>query len=177
MDESQLRGLLEEHHAASYGWALNCCAHDSLEAEDVLQNAYLKILQLKARFDGRSSFKSWLFAVIRRTAADERRRHWLRRLRLERYSREQETWTLASSHVPAEERSELCDAFRQALKRLPGRQREILHLAFYQDLTLEEAAGVMGVTVGTARTHYERGKARLREWFQQSEFDNEYRAG
>jgi RNA polymerase sigma-70 factor (ECF subfamily) len=49
------------------------------------------------------------------------------------------------------------------LRALPGRQRQVLHLVFHEDLTVEAAAGVRGVTVGSARTHYARGKARLRE--------------
>jgi RNA polymerase sigma-70 factor (ECF subfamily) len=50
----------------------------------------------------------------------------------------------------------------RALGTLPRRQREVLHLVFYQDLTIEECGQILGVSLGTARTHYERGKARLR---------------
>jgi RNA polymerase sigma-70 factor (ECF subfamily) len=49
-----------------------------------------------------------------------------------------------------------------ALNTLSPRQREVLHLVFYQDLTIAAAADVLGVSVGAARVHYERGKAQLR---------------
>jgi RNA polymerase sigma-70 factor (ECF subfamily) len=50
-----------------------------------------------------------------------------------------------------------------ALAELPVRQRQVLHLVFYQDLTIEEASRVLNISLGTARTHFERGKRRLRE--------------
>jgi RNA polymerase sigma factor (sigma-70 family) len=51
----------------------------------------------------------------------------------------------------------------RALNVLPRRQRELLHLVFYEQLSIREAAGLLGISVGSARTHYERGKHRLRE--------------
>lgn len=61
-------------HADCYGWALACCGRRPADAREVLQAAYLKVLDGRAKFAGRSSFRTWLFGVIRRTAAEERRR-------------------------------------------------------------------------------------------------------
>jgi RNA polymerase sigma-70 factor (ECF subfamily) len=44
---------------------------------------------------------------------------------------------------------------------LPTRQREVLHLVFYAELTLEDTAIALDVSVGSVRTHYHRGKKRL----------------
>jgi RNA polymerase sigma-70 factor (ECF subfamily) len=78
---SDLKAELERLHEASFGWALHCCRRNHAQAEEVLQTVYLKILQGKACYRGESSVKTWLFAVIRKTASSERRRHLLHALK------------------------------------------------------------------------------------------------
>jgi RNA polymerase sigma factor (sigma-70 family) len=170
MDIAELKAELETLHSASFGWALSCCRRDRAEAEEVLQTVYLKILEGKACFRGEASLKTWLFAVIRKTAIGEHRKNLLRNLRWSDSS-EQTTTQVSSADQPALalEKSETQALFQTALKSLPRRQREALHLVFYQDLTLSEAAVVMGISIGSARQHYERGKKHLRESLGQTE--------
>jgi RNA polymerase sigma-70 factor (ECF subfamily) len=163
MDSFDVQSELERHHAESFAWALTCCDFDPARAEDLLQVVYLKILRSQAVFRGKSSWKTWLFAVIRRTAADERRRQLLRCALLLKWG---ECTAHASPPEPPDsvlERAQVVTACRDALRQLSGRQRQVLHLVFYQDLTIEEAAEVMRLSIGSARTHYERAKARLRD--------------
>jgi RNA polymerase sigma factor (sigma-70 family) len=166
MDGIELRALLERHHEAGYGWALHCCGRDPVEAEEVLQTTYVKVLDGRARYDGRAAFKTWLLAVIRLTAADERRRTWLRKLGLIRYEDRRAGPSVQADPPDIRHRGERQAAFQAALATLPRRQQEVLHLVFYQDLSLSEAAAVLGVSIGAARRHYERGKARLRTQLQ-----------
>ena len=170
MDNAELKVELEKLHSASFGWALSCCGRDRGEAEEVLQTVYLKILEGKARFRGEANLKTWLFAVIRNTAISEHRRSLLRGLRLTA-DREAATEQIPVYETPTEgfERSETQAQFQNALKSLPARQREALHLVFYEDLSLREAAEVMRVSIGSARQHYERGKKRLRETLGQTD--------
>ena len=170
MDIAELKAELETLHSASFGWALNCCRRDRAEAEEVLQTVYLKILEGKACFRGEASLKTWLFAVIRKTAIGEHRKNLLRKLRWSDSS--EATTTLVSTlEQPgaAFEKSETQALFQSAMKSLPRQQREALHLVFYQDLSLSEAAEVMGISIGSARQHYDRGKRRLRECLGQTE--------
>ena len=162
MDTSELRAQLEFYHRESYGWALGCCLRNPADAESVLQTVYVKILEGKARFDGKAAFKTWLFSVIRKTAADYRRRRMLHRFRLIRYEDSDDRIAREENPEAAVYHSEMQEMFRRALARLPARQREALQLVFYHDLSLAEAARVMGVSIGAARTHYERGKKQLR---------------
>jgi RNA polymerase sigma-70 factor, ECF subfamily len=160
MDISQLKAELEKLHDASFGWALSCCRHDRAEAEEVLQTVYLKILQGKARFRGEAKLKTWLFSVIRKTAISEHRKQLLRTMSGVSSSGQS---NLSSYPIAELEQSEMQRRFQKALQRLPARQRETLHLVFYQDLSLSEAAAVMNISIGSARRHYERGKERLRQ--------------
>jgi RNA polymerase sigma-70 factor, ECF subfamily len=166
MDNSELRAQLEMCHLESYGWALSCCLRNPADADSVLQTVYVKVLEGKARFDGRAAFKTWLFSVIRKTAADNRRRQLLYRFKLISY--EQGAARAAREPDPYETlyRSEVQELFRRALAALPRRQQEVLQLVFYHDLSLAEAAAVMAISLGSARTHYERGKKQLRKWME-----------
>ncbi len=157
MDIPELKAELEKLHPASFGWALSCCRRNRGDAEEVLQMVYLKILQGKARYRGESNLRTWLFAVIRNTAISERRKQLLRSLNPIGGTSE----TVDRQLESAFDHSEMQRRFQEALVQLPARQRETLHLVFYQDLSVSEAAEVMNVSVGSARRHYERGKKRL----------------
>lgn len=156
-----LEAELERCLPKLFGWARALVGGDVAEAEDVLQTAVLRILGGEARFAGRSAFESWAFGVIRRVAGERRRRTWLRDRLIRR-------WLRPAAVDPSPEVGERLDCARRAsrlrvaLGRLSTRQREILHLVFYEEMTIAEAAAVVGVSSGSARTHYERGKARLR---------------
>jgi RNA polymerase sigma factor (sigma-70 family) len=161
MKARDLQRELELLHADSFGWALSCCRQRKDDAEEVLQTAYIKVLDGRAKFEGRSSFRTWFFGVVRRTASEQHRRRWLRDALLARWFAGQPLRSSGSAAPPdtGADRSLL----RNALSRLPERQKQVLHLVYYQDLTVEEAAWAMGVSLGTARTHFDRGKRRLRQ--------------
>jgi len=152
----ELEPLLAETHGAAFAWALTCCRWRRQEAEDVLHAAYLKVLDGSARFDGRSSFKTWLFGVVRKTALG-RQRDWLRWL-----ARLDDADPEAAEAPPAAPNLDGARV-RAALGELARRQREVLDLVFYHDLSVEEAAAVMGVSLGAARRHYARAKENLAE--------------
>jgi len=170
MSPDDLAAQLEQLHAAAFGWALSCCGWDRSVAEDALQSSYLKILDGRARFAGRSSFRTWVFGVIRRTAQEAQRRALLGRwLPFARWLLEPEA---ADGRPDAEAvllRADEAARLVRALARLPARQREVLHLVFYEDLTLAEAATLLDIALGTARTHYERGKTALRRLLEETD--------
>lgn len=153
MERAELERELRAHHAASFGWALSCCRDDPHAAEDVLHECYLRVLDGRARFRGESAFRTWLFGVIANLARTSRRKAALRSVLSLRFA-DRAQHTLDAPPPEA--------ALRSALHRLPQRQREVLVLVFYHELSIAEAAQSLGIALGTARAHYERGKAALR---------------
>lgn len=125
---------------------------------------YLAIIEGRARFAGDSSLRTWLFSVIANIA----RSHWRKvSVRLRRFVDFDASDALDAPDDTADptlapERHELQRTLRAAWRTLPPRQREVLDLVFYRDMTIAEAAAVIGVSIGTARQHYERAKAALR---------------
>ena len=78
MTHADLAARLEALHPQCLGWALACCGHRREEAEDVLHDAYVGVLDNRLRFNGASSFRTWLFGVIRLKARARARRERLR---------------------------------------------------------------------------------------------------
>ncbi len=167
--------MLEQTHLDAFGWALHCCDGRREDASDLLHSVYVRILQQKASFDGRSSFKTWLFAVIRKSAWKRRMVGW----------RMVERFVELIPDVPhsgagpdsAVLRSELRSKIESLLGTLSARQQQVLRLVFYHGLTIEESARVLGIGLGSARTHYERGKSRLSEAIEREGLSHELARG
>ena len=147
---------LEAMHSQVYGWALSRCGFEHTVAEDLMQQAYVELLSGNARFNNKSSLRTFVFAVVQNLARNRFRR-LATRLRLLRQHAELSIDETVDA--PAVEQN---DGVWSAVRALPARQRDIIELVFGRDLTIEEAAQVMGVTTGTGRVHYDRAKKALR---------------
>jgi RNA polymerase sigma-70 factor (ECF subfamily) len=150
------REALARLHPHAWAWAVSCCRGDRQTAHDVLHDAYIHILDGKAIFAGRSSLKTWVFGVIRVTALAVRRRRRFLDIMFEPIG-------AGAESVPAPQViGGSSHRLTAAVGALPTRQREVVALVFAHDLTIEDAAGVMGISVGAARQHYSRAKEKLR---------------
>jgi RNA polymerase sigma factor (sigma-70 family) len=151
------RQALEAIHGQLYGWALTRCGFDRSAAEDLMQETYVAVLSGAARFDNKSTLKTFLFSVVQNLARSRFRQIALR-------------MRLVATYAPGGEEGESTEtqtddrASREvwkAVEALPARQRDVTELVFCRDMTIEEASAVMGVSVGTGRVHYDRAKKAL----------------
>ena len=151
MQTDELKYIIKSQHADLYQWALRCCNGQESDAVDVLQIVYLKVLEGKATFKKQSNPKTWLFSVIRNTAIDFYRKKNRYFITNEVPERPVEVSTDIENHH-----------YQQLLQQLSPKQSQLLTLVFYHHMTIEEASKVMKISIGTARTHYSRGKQHLK---------------
>ncbi len=175
MNQPELAEQLAALQAEAFGWALHCCGGNHALAEDVLQSACARVIAGRATFTaGGAQLKTWWFGVIRFCALEELRRERGWRARLTRFVQTilpggEETNDPRPNPAQQAELDEEAKRLRCCLARWPARQGEVLHLVFYEQLSVADAAAVMSVGVGSARTHYARGKQRLRELLEREE--------
>jgi RNA polymerase sigma-70 factor (ECF subfamily) len=149
------------HHAALFRWARALARWDEEEAMEIVQQTYIEVIEGRADLLSARDPAAFLFGVARRVAASRRRRRtvWSRILRLE-LGRSPDTGSVPDPETEAGRHRQEARV-RRAVTALQGRQREVVELAFLHEMTIEQAAGVLGVSVGSARTHYHRAKSKL----------------
>jgi RNA polymerase sigma-70 factor (ECF subfamily) len=158
-DPEQLLNSLRVLHEEGFQWALRICKGDAAAAADVLQTVYLKILEGRAVFRGASSLKTWFFSVIRLTASEQSRNRW-RFFRPQEESEEPEAEQLLQDEIIEVQQHQ--NAWKLLFDRLSERQKQVIDLVFFHRHTIEETARILEISLGSARTHYERAKANLR---------------
>ena len=150
------RSALEAIHDQVFGWALSRCNYEHTVAEDLVQQAYVELLTGRAKFEERSTLRTFVFSVVQNLARGRYRRKASRLRLVEKFAQEGVDEVVKPTEVTD------ADALWKAVQGLPQRQRDIVELVFCRDMTIEDASRVMGVTVGTGRVHYDRAKKTLR---------------
>jgi RNA polymerase sigma-70 factor (ECF subfamily) len=140
-------------------WRL--CAHlaDRQVAEDLTQETFLRALPALARFEGRSSLRTWLLSIARRVCADHLRTKKRRGLVL---VGEDTALADLQRDVPADEVGGTVAA-QDVLDRLEPERREAFVLTQLIGLPYAEAAEVVGCPIGTIRSRVARARADLVE--------------
>ncbi len=159
------RGGLEKlyrRHAPSLLALLTRILDDHQMAEEAVQDTFLAVWN-GARFDGRSQVRTWLVAIAIRQAGSKRRR---RRLAVGNQPRD------FASNDPSPEDAVVAgldvDRLVKDLSELTRYQREVVLLAFAEQLTHPEIAGVLGVRIGTVKSRLHGAKkALMRKWEQE----------
>ena len=129
------------------------------DADDATQVALINVVRSLGRFDGRSSFTTWVYRVATNAALDEGRRRQRRGLRA--VDAEHESVDPSSS-VPHDRIAD-ADELTPLLRHIPEEFRVALVLRDVMDLDYDRIAEILDVPGGTVRSRIARGRARLAE--------------
>ncbi|HYV86886.1 MAG TPA: sigma-70 family RNA polymerase sigma factor [Patescibacteria group bacterium] len=137
----------------------------SLWVEDVAQDVFVQVHRGARRFEGRSSFKTWLYAIALRVCRDHRRRQ---RTAADRSAIEFEEGPglaalpdLSLDPLQSLVRGERSALVRAAVERLGPAHRTVLQLRDGEDMSYEEIARLLAVPVGTVRSRLHNARAAL----------------
>jgi RNA polymerase sigma-70 factor (ECF subfamily) len=135
------------------------------EAEDLVQETYVRALKAMGRLRAGSNMKGWLFTILRNV--------WFNQLRKSRNSPQmvgiEIVGSVANSVVePSKDPHDLyvskmeAEQVRAAIQELPADFREVIVLREYEDLSYQEIASVLDCPIGTVMSRLGRARAKLR---------------
>lgn len=137
---------------------LNLCRMylcDNTQAEDAVQEAFIKAYRALPSFRGECSHKTWLSRIAINVCRDMRRSAWF--TRMNRFITPDDLPEAAAEEDP--QSAELADA----IQRLPARMKEVILLYYYQNLTMPEISGALGINASTVSRRLKTACAKLRD--------------
>jgi RNA polymerase sigma-70 factor (sigma-E family) len=128
--------------------------HNRADAEDLVQAALAKTYQAWDRIEDHGAVDGYVRRAMVNTHIS-----WWRRRRVEEYPTDEIPDRPVRDHAGD---SEMHDALRRAIERLPQRMRAAVVLRYYEDMSEAEIADVLGISLGTVKSTVSRAVAKLR---------------
>jgi RNA polymerase sigma-70 factor, ECF subfamily len=150
--------LYDRYAAAMYAYAC-LLARSSAEAEDVLQNTFVRLVRHRDRLGRAENLRAYLFGMLRNEALRNRsrwHRWWHGDLAAGRVR-----FVEADAGAPPDRGQ--AEAVERAMALLPPAQREVVYLKVWQEMTFAEIADLLGLSPNTAASMYRYGLAKLKE--------------
>ena len=158
-DERAATALVERHAPALARFVAGLGRPE--DAEELVQDTFVRAFQSLESFRGESSLRTWLFTIARRLVLDRRRADRRRVEQVELADGDAATEYDALDGVVADETAL---RVRAGLERLTPTQREVFALRVGEGMSYRDIAGVVGTTEGAARVHYHNALRVMKEW-------------
>jgi RNA polymerase sigma-70 factor (ECF subfamily) len=133
-------------------------------AEDVVQESFIKAYEKLHSFEGRASFKSWLFQIAVNNA-----RNRIRDSRKNMIDIDNVQLAVGAEAESGMVHGAIAGMLREEVDKLPDRQRTALVLRVYEDLSFKEIAEIMACPYDTAKANYRHAMMKLREVFEEQQ--------
>lgn len=162
-DEDALRILVERYASSIYRFSVRYTGDESI-AEDVAQEVFLRLFLHAKRFTPGRSFKTWLFAIVRNIAIDMARPYSHRKSFSIQTPEDFSPESVVSGSPTPEDRMasrERQEMIIGLLQDLPEKQRTVVILKYYEDMSTKEIGQVLGKSVSSVESLLARAKQNL----------------
>ncbi len=136
---------------------------DAALAQDAVQDTFVKAWKKLDTFEGRSSEKTWLCRIAVNTCRDYKKSRWLRFVDMRR--------SIDEIPLPIQPVDPVVQEVYATVKALPEKYRVCVLLYYWQQMTLEEAADVLGISKSTVHHRLEKAKEMLKTELERSEME------
>lgn len=147
--------LLERFQGKVFRLALSYLGSRS-DAEDLAQDAFVRVWQALPRYDGRASFSTWIYVIARNACLSE-----LRRRRLRPTSPLDDAVEPQAEGLPAGPAADVRLDCVALLRTLPERQRRVVSLFYLEGRSYEQVAAMLEMPLNTVRSHLHRARRRM----------------
>jgi RNA polymerase sigma-70 factor (ECF subfamily) len=153
-DRAAFQKLVECHQRRAFAIALGL-VRDEQDAREIVQEAFVRVHKGLARFNGSSSFFTWLYRIVTNLSIDLMRRPSRREAELDEQREQDESQIPLLSRIDGADpfdvvrRSELARELEQALDALPPYHRGVILMREVEGMSYEEMAEAMNVSKGT----------------------------
>lgn len=165
-DMRAFEALMRRYNRTLYRTA-RAILRDDAEAEDAVQEAYIRAYAALGGFRGESKLSTWLVRIAANEALMRRRKNARSAVVVPMDGAAEERWEEAMSEEAGPERNALGGEMRRLLEEridaLPDDYRAVFMLRAVEELSVEEAATALGIPEATVRTRHFRARALLRE--------------
>lgn len=159
-ERSRQRGfeLLMQKYQERLYWHIRRLLVSHEDAEDVLQETFVKVYGNLNKFKGESQLYTWLYRVATNECGQ-----FFRRNKLQTSSYEERNLKLLEEQVTDSE-EEILIKFQKAILLLPEKQRLVFNMRYYDDLTYEEIGQILNSKVGALKTNYHYATEKIKEY-------------
>lgn len=158
-DETTFDQIYIEHYPALYRYAYTFLA-DRIQAEEMVHQVFLKILERKASIIIQSSVKAYLYRAVNN--------EYLNYLKHQKVKQSHQTYSMNNMNQPTEtpvnqlQYRELETRLHQAINELPEQCRTVFQMSRFEELKYTEIAKELGIAVKTVENHMGKALKRLR---------------
>lgn len=156
--ESALESFYRHYQPQVQQFALRL-VNNNADAAEIANETMLEVWRSAGRYAGDSRVRTWLYGIVNHRAID------LLRRRRRASSDELDTLVDESAHCNVADMvggAQDAGYVRHCVEQLPERQRAVVHLAFFEELSYPEVAAVLDLPIGTIKTRVMHAKQRLR---------------